>query len=303
MDPLSEILSLVKPRCYGAGALTGGGRWAFDFKELAGAVKCFAVVNGECLVLLEGEKEPVHLGPDDCLMLPHGRPFRLCSDLQAPPVDARLLVSGAPYNGIRAFAPGEDFVLIGGHFALEGHAQLLLDVLPAFVHLKQGAGQASLRGPVEQMMTELRNPQPGWFLAAQQSVYSMLVLVLRMHLEQDARGGMGWLSALAHPQLGRAMKRIHEAPSHPWTVQMLADTAHMSRTSFAGQFRRTVGQSPLEYLTRWRMRLAADRLVHSKDSVSDIARAAGYESESAFSAAFKRRLGVSPRRYAHGRRG
>lgn len=301
MDPLSDVLSLVRPHNYGSGGLTGGGRWALDFGAHAG-IKCYVVVKGECLVVVDGVKKPVHLATGDCLMLPHGRAFRLCSDLRARPVDARTLLSGGHYNGVRAFAPGDDFFLIGGHFALEGNAQILLQVLPPFVHLRKEADRASLRGPVERIMEEMRNPQPGGFLIAQQSAYTMLVLVLRMYLAQGERGGIGWLFALANPRIARAIASMHNKPSHGWTVQTLAEEAHMSRTTFAEHFRRTVGESPMEYLTRWRMLVAGDRLLRSHDSVFEIARAVGYESESAFSAAFKRTMGASPRTYARGRR-
>src|SRR5262249_27322551 len=151
---------------------------------------------------------------------------------------------------------------------------------------------------VERIMEEMRNPQPGGFLVAQQSAYTMLVLVLRMYLAQGERGGVGWLFALANPQIARAMASMDEKPAHGWTVQTLAEEASMSRTTFAEHFRRTVGQSPMEYLTRWRMLVAGDRLLRSEDSVFEIAKAVGYESESAFSAAFKRTMGASPRTYA-----
>jgi AraC-like DNA-binding protein len=300
MDPLSNVLSLVRPHNYGSGALAGGGRWAFDFAA-HGGIKCYVVVKGECLAVIDGVKKPVHLATGDCLMLPHGRAFRLCSDLRAPPVDARVLLTLDHASGVRTFAPGDEFFLIGGHFALEGNAQILLQVLPPFVHLRKEADRASLRGPVERIMEEMRNPQPGGSLIAQQSAYTMLVLVLRMYLAQGERGGAGWLFALANPQIARAMASMHEKPAHGWTVQSLAAEAHMSRTTFAEHFRRTVGESPMEYLIRWRMLLAGDRLLRSNDSVSEIARAVGYASESAFCAAFKRTMGASPRTYARRR--
>lgn len=93
MAPLSDVLSLVRPYNYGSGGLTGGGRWALDFAAHDG-IKCHVVVKGECLVVVDGVKKPVHLATGDCLLLPHGRPFRLRSDLQARPVDARTLSSG-----------------------------------------------------------------------------------------------------------------------------------------------------------------------------------------------------------------
>lgn len=110
MDPLSDVLALVKPRSYGSGRLTAAGRWALDFAPHAG-IKCYVVVKGRCLVVLDGVAAPVALATGDCLMLPHGRAFRLCSDLATRAVDARTLFAGvavAPHNRLHAGAPGDD---------------------------------------------------------------------------------------------------------------------------------------------------------------------------------------------------
>jgi AraC-like DNA-binding protein len=96
------------------------------------------------------------------------------------------------------------------------------------------------------------------------------------------------------------MNAMHENPAHRWRLQTLAERAGMSRTIFTLRFKKTVGSSPMEYLTRWRMLLAADRLQHTTDAVSEIALSLGYESESAFGKAFKRVMGCSPRQYARG---
>jgi AraC-like DNA-binding protein len=128
----------------------------------------------------------------------------------------------------------------------------------------------------------------------------MLVQALRLHLTEG--GGIGWLFALADKQMAAAINAMHENTAHRWTLQELAERACMSRSSFAQKFKRTVGTSPLEYLTRWRMLRAGDRLANSSDSISVIARSLGYESESAFSTAFKRVMGRSPREYGRGRR-
>ncbi len=98
--------------------------------------------------------------------------------------------------------------------------------------------------------------------------------------------------------MGAAIGAIHAEPAHRWTLQELAARAGMSRSSFALRFKQTVGASPMDYLTRWRMLLAGDRLAHTDDPVSAIALSLGYESESAFSTAFKRVMGASPRQYS-----
>jgi AraC-like DNA-binding protein len=97
--------------------------------------------------------------------------------------------------------------------------------------------------------------------------------------------------------MSAAIHAIHNDPAHRWTLQRLAELAGMSRSTFALKFKQTVGASPMEYLTRWRMLLAADRLANSADSLTTIAQSSGYESESAFSTAFKRLMGCSPRQH------
>ncbi len=300
MDPLSDILSLVKPRRYGAGALVGGGNWAFDFPAYDG-VKCYALVRGECWVTIDGVRDPVRLVMGDCLVLPHGRAFRLGSDLVTPALDARTLMSGRPYNGVVTCSPGDDFFLLGGHFALDENGDRLLKVLPPFVHARRESDRASLREAVERMLAEMRTSEPGGLLLAQQNAYTLLVLVLRSYLAEAQGSDVGWLSALADGQIAGAIVSMHEHPADNWTVQALAQRAGMSRTTFAERFRRIMGASPIAYLTRCRMLLAADRLMYTQESIAVVAESVGYESESAFSAAFKRTMGAGPREYCAGR--
>jgi AraC-like DNA-binding protein len=129
----------------------------------------------------------------------------------------------------------------------------------------------------------------------------MLVQALRLHLAEGSRDGVGWLFALADKQIGATIGAIHDEPGRRWTLEALADVAGMSRSTFALKFKRKVGTSPMDYVTRWRMRLAADRLANGHESVASVALSLGYESESAFSTAFKRVMARSPRQYGRGR--
>jgi AraC-like DNA-binding protein len=191
--------------------------------------------------------------------------------------------------------------LVGGHFALAGnHANTLLEVLPPIVHLQKESDKAALRWCIERMAAEVREPQPGGQLIAQDIAHMMLVQALRLHLTEGLKGGVGWLFALADKQMSAAINAMHEEPSYRWTLQELAGRIGMSRSTFAEKFKNTVGQSPMEYLTRWRMMVAGDKLVNSNDPVSVISVALGYESEAAFSTAFKRVMGCSPRQYGGG---
>ena len=301
MDPLSGVLSLLKPRNLMCGGFDVGGDWSFQFPQHEG-IKCYAVVSGQCWLAVEGVPDAVYLKAGDCFLLPLGRPFRLASDLSLTPVDFRTMVSTLSKDGIPSWNGGGDVSGVGGYFALGGdHAGILLGMLPPIVHIKQESDKSALRWSIERMMQELREPRPGGFLVVQHLAQMMLVQALRAHLAEGSRGGVGWLFALADRQMSVAIHSMHDDPARPWTLRELADRVGLSRSTFALKFKETVGASPIEYLTRWRMLLAGDRLANSSDSVSVIALSLGYESESAFSTAFKRVMGRSPRQYSRGR--
>jgi AraC-like DNA-binding protein len=301
VDPLSDVLSLLKPRSYMAGGFDAGGRWSIRFPQHPG-IKCYALVSGACWLAVEGVSDPVRLGQGDCFVLPRGWAFRLASDLTLTPVDAKTMYPTRVPGGVASLNGGGDFFLVGGHFALTGdHAGILLGMLPPIVHIQTESDRAALRWSLERMREELRERQPGGSLVAEHLAHMMLVQALRLHLAEGLRGGVGWLFALADPQMRAAISAMHEEPARHWTLQELAERAAMSRSSFAQRFKETVGTSPMEYLARWRMLLAGDRLTHSRDSISLIALSLGYESESAFSTAFKRVMGCSPRQYGRDR--
>jgi AraC-like DNA-binding protein len=301
MDPLSDVLSLLKPRSYMCGGFDFGGEWSIQFREHQG-IKCYALVSGECWLSLEGVPDAVRLTAGDCFLLPNGRPFRLASDLNLTPVDVHSIFETPLNGGIATFNGGGDCFGVGGYFSFTGdHAGILLGVLPPIVHIRKESDKAAMRWSLEQMRKELREQQPGGFLVGQQLAYMMLVQALRLHLAEGLSGGVGWLFALADKQMSAAINAMHADPAHRWTLQELAERAGMSRSTFAEKFKETVGASPMEYLTRWRMLLAGDKLMNSNGPVSVIALSLGYESESAFSTAFKRVMGCSPRQYSRGR--
>jgi AraC-like DNA-binding protein len=299
MDPLSDVLALLRPRTYSSGGFDAGGAWSIQFPRYKG-VKCYAVVSGNCWLLVEDTPDPVRLRKGDCILLPTERSFRVASDLGLPPVDVKSLLS-LPLNGrIATCKGGGDCFIVGGHFTLSaGHADILLEMLPAIVHLRTEPDRAELRWCLDRMSRELRARRPGGLLIAQHLAHMMLVQAIRLHLEGGSQG-VGWLFALADKQLSAAMHAMHGDPARHWTLQMLAERAGMSRTIFASRFKETVGSSVMDYLARWRMLLAGDKLTNSHTSISTIALELGYESESAFSKAFRRVMGCSPRQYSRG---
>lgn len=219
MDPLSDVLSLVKPHSYTVGGFDVGGEWSVRFGQHEG-VKCYALVSGQCWLAVEGVPDPVRVRAGDCFLLPTGRPFRLASDLGLTPVDAQALFQ-FPLNGvIRTYKGGGDCFGVGGHFTFASkHAGILLGVLSPIVHIRKETDKSAMRWSLERMMQELREPQPGSFLVAQQLAYMLLVQALRLHLAEGLKGGVGWLFALADKQMSAAITSMHDNPAHGWTIQ------------------------------------------------------------------------------------
>lgn len=300
MDPLSDVLSVLQPQSHVSAGFDAGGAWAIRFPDQGARIKCYAVVSGNCWLAVEGVAEPVRLSAGECFVLPGGRPFRLASDLALPPLEAGAVFPPARAGGVVTLNGGGGLFLVGSRFAVSGdHAALLLGMLPPVIHIRAEADRAALRWAVERMMEELRQPRPGGALVAQHLAHMMLIQALRLHLAEAGADAVGWLFALADKRLGAAIGAIHEAPAHPWTLHALAARAGMSRSAFAARFKAKVGATPMDYLARWRMLLAIDRL--ARLPVAAVAAGLGYESESAFSAAFKRVMGEAPRAYCRRR--
>lgn len=299
MDPLSDLLSLLKPRSLVSGGVAMDRQAAIQWPQHDG-IKCYAVVSGQCRLSVDGVAEPVLLTAGDCYLLPPGPPFCLATDPSVEPVDFRLLREAGRIGPHVTHSEEGGCYLVGGHFVLTGEpAELLLGALPPIVHIRKESDKAAMRWSLERITAEVRDPQPGGSLIAQQLAFTMLIQALRLHLADSASARVGWLFALGDRQMSAALTCIHDDPGHPWTLQTLAVRIGMSRSTFALRFKETVGTSPMEYLTRWRMLLACDRLKNSDDSIPRIATSLGYESESAFGKAFKRVIGCSPRQ--HGR--
>jgi AraC-like DNA-binding protein len=280
-----------------AGGFDAGGDWSLQFQKHEG-IKCYAVVSGQCWLAVQGVAEPVLLKAGECFLLPRGLPFRLASDLSLPPQDALELLRRRREAGVGVINGGGDCMLVGGHFVFNGrHTSILLEALPPISHVHKESDRESLRWSLEKLVQELKERRPGCVLIAQHMAHMMLVQALRLVLAEEESNGVGWLYALADPQIGGAIGALHSDPAQRWTLETLAQHVGMSRSTLALKFKQTVGASPMEYLTRWRMLLAGDRLVHSSQPVSVIAQALGYESDSAFSTAFKRVMGCSPRQY------
>ena len=296
MDPLSNALSLLKPKGTLSVGLEAGGDWAISFPAHEG-IKFNAAMKGCCWLTVGAEVEPRRIEAGDCVLLTRGYPVVATNKLGLPAIEAASIYDGAE-NGVATYNGGGDFSLIGGRFTFEKERfDRLFASLPAVIHIRGSSRPAGvLRWSLEQLVLELAQNSPGSALMTEHLAHIMLLQVLRLWLDSSDEHN-GWLGALADKRLSRAIAAMHAEPASRWTVAELAGIANMSRTTFAVRFREVVGQSPLDYLTSWRMQLAADLLQSTDDNVRTVAFSVGYLSEAAFCTVFRRALGCTPAQY------
>jgi AraC-like DNA-binding protein len=241
----------------------------------------------------------VRLDAGDFVLLPGGEAFRLYSAADAPAINAFAFFPTVAAGATAVLNGGGGVAGVGGYFGFAGmHAEMLLGMLPSVVHIRAEADKAGLRWSIERLMRELREPQPGSALIAEHLAQALLIEALRLHLAEHSHHSTGWLFALADKQMRGVIAAMHAEPGRKWTLAALARVAGLSRSSFAVRFKATVGEPAMDYLTRWRMMVASDRLANGCMPIAVVAPTVGYESESAFGAAFKRVIGTSPRQFA-----
>jgi AraC-like DNA-binding protein len=297
-DPLGDVLALLRPEAVLAAELRAHGRWALAF-DPDPAVKFGVVVAGDCLLALRG-RAPKTLRAGDIFLLGGPPPFVLGSDMEAPRRSAREFLSS---SGARVAQLGNPRAkpsvhLLGGHFALDpANAHFLVDALPPFVRIPADEA-SSLRGLIPLFVDEARATHLGRARALEQLAQLVLMYTLRW-LDSDGKSPARtrWLSALADPHVGAALRHIHSNVEEGTSLRNLAGVARMSRTAFAARFKKLVGVPPLTYAIQWRMSLAKDALRATDRAIGELAFKLGYKSESAFSMAFRREVGCSPRAY------
>ncbi len=295
MDPLSDIIALLRPSAAVSKPITGRGDWGVRYRAYD-APGFTIVVAGEAWLAFEG-RAALHLVAGDFVLLPTAPAFALYSRPGVPcvPVEPR---NEAVRHGEQAGDP--DFISLGGSFAFERvNAPLLLALLPDLIHIPASQGRSTRFGRLIDLLSEeCVTNHPGKELVIQRMLEILLVEALRWRSIGDGEQAAGLLNGLRDPVLARVLRAIHADVRASWTVAELARVAGMSRSAFAARFGETLGCAPIEYLARWRMALAKDALVRGAKSLDRIADEIGYESASAFSTAFRKRLGYSPGRYA-----
>ncbi len=296
IDPLSDVLSLLSARSLLSASLIAKGDWSIRFAS--DGVKFNAVLEGGCYLVSEGS-EPRWLEAGDCFLLVNCGTHILCSDPSLTPLSPSEVFGPDHVGSIHADLPGECLFAVGGRVTFDdADAGLLLDALPPILFVSGKSREAAaIRWLLSRLGEEWDEKRAGGSVAADHLAQLLFVELIRVWLAQAETAAPGWMQALNDRRVGAAIRLLHGDPARNWRLQDLADAAGMSRSNFALRFRELAGISPLDYLLRWRMRLGAKALRSGAEPISAISYSLGYQSESAFSNAFKRITGVAPQQY------
>lgn len=309
MDALSETIRVVRL----VGAIFIHGRftapWCYQSPSADSAAPLLEpgaervvifhmITEGECFVEL-GSQPPMRLTAGDVVLFPQGDAHRMASEPGlVPAAGARLdaVLSRRPrllvYGG-----GGPTTRLVCGYLACDARlAQLLLAGLPPVVRVNVRGSNAGiwLEASVRYALGEARSPRPGGAGVLAKLAEVLFIEVLRLYMNEQSAGRTGWLAGVGDRIVGAALSALHKRPAHAWTLEELARAAGTSRSVLAERFQQLVGSSPMQYLTQWRMLLAANLLCGSSAPLARIAEDVGYQTDTAFSRAFRREFGSPP---------
>jgi len=314
-DALSELLSAVRLTGSVFFDVTATSPWVAEAPPSAQiakdvipgaqhAIEYHVVTRGSCWFSLVNcdSFDPVRLEEGDIAVIPHGDAHALSSepgmrakpDLNAhrKPEDDNAL----PFKLATGGAGPSDAHLVCGFFSCDVRPfNPLLESLPRFIRCeRKKSADGLLDAFIRFAATETNNKRAGGQSILNRLSELMFVEVIRMHMDRLASNNTGWLAGLRDPMVGRALTLLHARPAQAWTLEELSAEAGASRSALAERFAHLTGYPPIQYLTQWRMQLAAKQLSDTNAKVAAVAAAVGYESEAAFSRAFKKFTGRSP---------
>lgn len=297
-DPLSEIITMLRPRAVISKPISGAGKWGVRYTEFGHPSFC-TVLEGSCRLVVDGHPT-ITLRKDDFVLLPATPGFTMSGSESVTPVHIdpknTVTTTSEVRHGDKRGRP--EMRMLGGHFLFDSpDASMLAAMLPAVVHVRQSERLVAL---VRMVGEECREVKPGRDLALARLVELLLVESLRATSGKDAPPGL--LRGLTDARLAPAIRAMHRHVARAWTVPQLAKLASLSRSAFFGRFLHTVGMAPMEYLTGWRMSVAKDLLRHHDLCLGQVAERVGYGSGSSFSTAFSRHVGQPPRTFARQQR-
>jgi AraC-like DNA-binding protein len=273
--------------------------WALQLPAFEDCLMFHAVTSGRCWLEVEGaEGRLLHTG--DFALVPHGEGHRLSSErgvAAAKLFDLPRELVSERYEVLRHGGGGEAATVVCGVVRFEHQAaHRLVSLLPKMIVVEASSPPYTdwIQSALRFMAAEAKTLLPGGETVITRLSDILVVQAIRSWIARDPAARTGWLGALQDRQIGRALAQIHRDPARAWTVASLATEVAMSRSALAARFTELVGEPVMHYVARWRMHLALSQLKEEGTSVSELAARLGYQSEAAFSRAFKRFIGVSP---------
>ena len=255
------------------------------------------IARGNCWLNVEGIPDPIPLTGGDCFLLSPENTYALRDNPRTPAKSFCELGPSADKKVIHYGSGGTPTTIISGWLYFEKPTlKPIAQLLPKLILIKaEQARNLALHTTLQLLASEMADQAPGSEVVANRLAEILFIQTIRAHIASGADcHDPGWLRSIFDPQIGAALRSIHEKVDHPWTVELLAEAAGMSRSAFAAHFKDLLGQAPLEYVTEWRMQKAVRLLQQPDKKLFEIAKSIGYESDAAFSKAFKRVLGVTP---------
>lgn len=300
-DALSTILTSVRMEGSLFSRAELSAPWGVESGEMATGV-FHAVVHGSVFVQLVEGGNPVELTRGDVVFMPFGSNHLMTDrpDRQSAPIGELTTVDELGMGHLVVNGGGEQTSLICGTASFDADGpHPMFTMLPEIIHVRDLDGR--LASMVERLIAliadEVDRPLPGTQTIVARLTDALIAYVLRSYVHQLPDGAGGWLGGLRDPAVAEALGLMHANPSNDWTVAALAEAVGMSRSALHARFRDTVGDTPAEYLRRWRVHVAARLLREQSCSVASAAGAVGYRTEAAFSNAFLRVMGVRPGAY------
>lgn len=301
MDCLSDVLNNIRFQGTVYCLAEFSAPWGLRLDPREGHVSFFLPVRGSCVVTFDGMPKPFTLAGGELILSPRGAGCTLQDSVNSAVIPIQEAVGLPPPRGAALKYGGGGAVtsMVMGCFTLEAFGKNpLLASLPGAIYLDSSQLQSEpwLEATTRLMTAEAASSRPGSDILVGRLADILFIQTIRAFMSQlkGCPESGGWLKALSDPNIGAALCLIHEQSEAPWTVQTLATAVGMSRTSFATKFTSLVSETPIDYLTSWRMQKALRLMSGGQDNMATLASAVGYSSEAAFSKAFKRELGESP---------
>ena len=297
MDPIDDVFGSMRVHTSLYARIEGSAPWGVTF--VRGAAARFGyVVRGQSWLTVEG-REPVRVSAGDCWMIVGGAQYALQDDLKTPTEYCYKALREHSNHVVRLGGGGEAVTVVTGWFLFDRQgARPLIDLMPELILTRMDEERSELMQATLQLLAvETGRRSLGTGIVVSRLADILFIQAIRAHAASCGAEAAGWIGALVDPRLSRAFKAVHARVDHGWTVEELAREAGMSRSAFAARFRDSVGLSPLDYVTRWRMFRAGALLRRGERSIAEIAITVGYENESAFAKAFKRVTGTTPGAY------